>query len=329
MRIMYFEVTANYTVQILPSVLQDVFYELCGLTLRTIFDLRIPGATTPIRSLLGIPGEAIATQGVGCPSINASSTIVSQGFGCADGEVLRHGAQTLPECCMCTLYLCRIFCFLVPCPKGTVYVNNSCVACSVGMYQDENGQMICKACPESTFTLHEGSQHVNQCLRMSFSLSSTQTHLFPAVCGNGMYSETGMIPCQLCPRHTFTGPPIYGGYRECDKCADGSYTAKLGSTGPSQCKLPCDAGQFSVSGLQPCSPCPINFYQPSVGQQRCIECANDTVTSRAGANTQQLCLPVECATVKCDNRAECVVINHKAECLCRPGFTVRIHLCLL
>lgn len=135
-----------------------------------------------------------------------------------------------------------------------------------------------------------------------------------------------MIPCQLCPRHTFTGPPIYGGYRECDKCADGSYTAKLGSTGPSQCKLPCDAGQFSVSGLQPCSPCPINFYQPSVGQQRCIECANDTVTSRAGANTQQLCLPVECATVKCDNRAECVVINHKAECLCRPGFTVRIHL---
>jgi hypothetical protein len=96
-----FQVTANYTIQILPSVLQDVFYELCGLTLRTIFDLRIPGATTPIRSLLGIPGEAIATQGVGCPSINASTTIVSQGFGCADGEVLRHGAQTLPECCMC------------------------------------------------------------------------------------------------------------------------------------------------------------------------------------------------------------------------------------
>lgn len=36
-------VTANYTIQILPTILQDVFYELCGLTLRTIFDLRIPG----------------------------------------------------------------------------------------------------------------------------------------------------------------------------------------------------------------------------------------------------------------------------------------------
>lgn len=38
-------VSANYTIQILPTVLQSVFYELCGLTLRTIFDLRIPGWT--------------------------------------------------------------------------------------------------------------------------------------------------------------------------------------------------------------------------------------------------------------------------------------------
>ncbi|KIH53202.1 hypothetical protein ANCDUO_16680 [Ancylostoma duodenale] len=27
-----------------------------------------------------------------------------------------------------------------------------------------------------------------------------------------MYSETGLVPCQLCPRHTFSGPPIVGVY---------------------------------------------------------------------------------------------------------------------
>lgn len=42
--------------------------------------------------------------------------------------------------------------------------------------------------------------------------------LFTAVCGNGMFSETGLIPCQLCPRHSFSGPPVSGGYKQCDPC---------------------------------------------------------------------------------------------------------------
>ena len=40
------------------------------------------------------------------------------------------------------------------------------------------------------------------------------------VCGNGMFSSTGMIPCQLCPRHTFAGPPPIGGYKECEPCTE-------------------------------------------------------------------------------------------------------------
>ena len=63
-------VRANYTVQILPTVLNDVFYELCALTLRTIFDLRIPGATLPIKSLLTLPGGTF--NGPACPALNAS-----------------------------------------------------------------------------------------------------------------------------------------------------------------------------------------------------------------------------------------------------------------
>ena len=288
------EVTANYTIQILPTVLQNVFYELCGLTMRTIFDLRIPGATTPIRNLLAISGDSVATQGMGCPSMNATSTSVSQGFGCADGEILIEALEkdTLPEC--------------LPCPKGTVYVNNTCIDCPVGSYQDQNGQLTCKSCPPSTFTKYTGAQSIDSCL---------------AVCGNGMYSENGLVPCQLCPRHTFAGPPIFGGYKQCEPCSEGSYTAKLGSTGPSQCKQPCQPGTFSTTGLEPCSPCPINFYQPSLGQQRCIECSNDTYTKDIGSASESQCEILTCSKMQCQSRGECSIFNHKEVCECKPGYT--------
>ena len=72
-----------------------------------------------------------------------------------------------------------------------------------------------------------------------------------------MFSETGLVPCQLCPRHMFTnesGAPI-GGYLKCHSCPTGTYTARLGSNSANQCKLPCSPGHFSLSGLEPCSVC--------------------------------------------------------------------------
>lgn len=157
------------------------------------------GASGPIRNLLSISGETIATPGHGCPSINATTTSVSHGFGCADGEILRGGGEkeTLPECCkFFRHHLLKIFenfvsfwkfwkfVFLqvlifapserlfphflnknlVPCPRGTVYVNNTCVPCPVGSYQDEEGQLMCKSCPDHTFTLYPGSQSMDACI---------------------------------------------------------------------------------------------------------------------------------------------------------------------
>ncbi|KAJ1346192.1 hypothetical protein KIN20_000922 [Parelaphostrongylus tenuis] len=136
------------------------------------------------------------------------------------------------------------------------------------------------------------------------------------MCANGMYSKTGLVPCQLCPRHTFSGPPIVGqfmpfdcschclampdiasahivfrihscsvssarrrsrphrknsgGFKKCTPCSSGTYTARLGSSGPSHCKQPCQPGTFSLSGLEPCSPCPLHHYQPALGQQRYV-----------------------------------------------------------
>ncbi|CAJ0565011.1 unnamed protein product, partial [Mesorhabditis spiculigera] len=282
---------ANYTIQILPSVLQDVFYDLCGLTLRTIFDLRIPGATAPIKQLLSL--DAGATQSGQCPTLVAANSIVSQGFGCADGEVLRAPKDgSLPEC--------------LPCPVGSVNVNNSCVKCPRGSFQDEKGQVACKACPDGHYTHYSGSHALEQCL---------------AVCGNGMYSASGLIPCQLCPRHTYSGPAPIDGYKECTPCDPGAYTARLGSTGPSQCKQACQAGTFSLTGLEPCSRCPQNYYQPSLGQQRCIECGNSTATFSEGAASEDMCVAIDCAAVECENRGLCAIKNHRAVCECRPGYS--------
>lgn len=111
----HYFVSANYTVQILPTVLQKVFYNLCGLTLQTIFDLKIPGATAPIRNLLSISGEAVtissslgsSSDSSTCSSLNASSAATWQGFDCSPGEILRYSNvednnssnnEILPEC---------------------------------------------------------------------------------------------------------------------------------------------------------------------------------------------------------------------------------------
>uniref|UniRef100_A0AC35U7X4 Sushi, von Willebrand factor type A, EGF and pentraxin domain-containing protein 1 n=1 Tax=Rhabditophanes sp. KR3021 TaxID=114890 RepID=A0AC35U7X4_9BILA len=286
-------IVANYTLQILPSVQQEVFYELCGLTLRTIFDIRIPGATAPIKNLLNIIGEsAKQLNGAKCPSINAIQTDIDQGFGCLPGLVLRKkGKDHLPDC--------------LPCPKGSYFVENACTPCPHGYYQDEEGRVSCKQCPTETFTLDMGAQAKGGCL---------------AVCGYGMYSSSGMIPCKQCERHMYTGSPGTGGFKKCYSCPEGSYTSRLGSYSEELCKKPCSPGFFSTSGLEPCSPCPANFYQNMLGQQQCVECPLNATSNVLGSPALEKCQPAKCDNIKCQNEGECEIKNHKPACECKPGF---------
>ena len=39
-------------------------------------------------------------------------------------------------------------CFPVNCPPGTYSSGRSCVPCKEGLYQDEEGQVMCKPCPD-------------------------------------------------------------------------------------------------------------------------------------------------------------------------------------
>lgn len=55
--------------------------------------------------------------------------------------------------------------YLVQCPQGTFYnlTINKCQSCPLGYYNDDFGQIACKACPlhHSTRKLH--SKHLKDC----------------------------------------------------------------------------------------------------------------------------------------------------------------------
>jgi hypothetical protein len=61
-------------------------------------------------------------------------------------------------------------------------------------------------------------------------------------------------------------------------------------------------------------PCPANFYQPAMGQQRCLQCANNTFTGgETGRFHPDHCLPMNCTQRRCQNRGSCVVKSHRVK----------------
>ncbi|VDP23638.1 unnamed protein product [Soboliphyme baturini] len=282
-------VISNVSMQILPTVANEVFYNLCSLTLGTMFDMAIPNVAAPVAPLLNVDMEVSS----GCPSLKASKTTTFSGFNCSTGEVLLNFGERLPKCVLC--------------PPGTYRKNeNDCVQCPLGTYQDESGQMKCKECPLGTTTFHHGMVNSTYCV---------------AMCQNGTFSTTGVVPCRSCPVGTFSPTNITAGFTTCEKCQNGTFMVVAGSKSSSMCRKPCDVGEYSWSGLQPCSQCPVNYYQPNTGQVGCIECPSKTYTARPGANSSADCVPIKCDKIKCENDGDCEVLDHSIRCRCLPGFS--------
>ena len=64
---------------------------------------------------------------------------------------------------------------VVPCGRGTVAVNRTCLACPAGTYSDHTGALQCSACPDGTFTAHDGASDAADCM---------------SVCGHGTFSAS-------------------------------------------------------------------------------------------------------------------------------------------
>ncbi|XP_074480016.1 sushi, von Willebrand factor type A, EGF and pentraxin domain-containing protein 1 isoform X1 [Sebastes fasciatus] len=224
----------------------------------------------------------------------------------------------------------------VQCPVGTYFSleYNECESCWLGSYQDQEGQLECKSCPEETSTAYLHSRSVAEC---------------KGQCKPGSNSLNGLEICESCPLGHFQNG---FGARECLVCPDETSTVTRGAVDQMECGVPCSAGHFSRTGLVPCYPCPRDYYQPEHGRSYCLSCPFYGTTTITGANTIQHCssfgssfLPKEesvtaapevevsedyqassqvfheCFLNPCQNKGTCEEVGAGYVCTCMPGFT--------
>ncbi|XP_055973137.1 sushi, von Willebrand factor type A, EGF and pentraxin domain-containing protein 1 [Sorex fumeus] len=224
----------------------------------------------------------------------------------------------------------------VNCPLGTYYsVEYSvCESCYMGYYQDEEGQLECKACPPGTHTEYLHSRSISEC---------------KAWCKQGTYSSTGFETCESCPLNTYQ--PTTGS-TTCLACPQNSSTVKRGAVDISACGVPCPVGEFSRSGLMPCYPCPHDYYQPDSGKSFCLSCPFYGTTTFTGATSITDCSSFsstfsaaeesivtyssdhiknkyeisnqvfhECFLNPCHNSGTCQQLGRGYSCLCPRGYT--------
>ncbi|KAM8746660.1 sushi, von Willebrand factor type A, EGF and pentraxin domain-containing protein 1 isoform 1-T1 [Acanthopagrus schlegelii] len=224
----------------------------------------------------------------------------------------------------------------VQCPVGTYFSleHNECASCWLGAYQDQEGQLECKSCPEGTSTAYMHSRSVTEC---------------KGQCKPGSHSLNGLEICESCPLGHFQ--PGFGA-RECLVCPDETSTVTRGAVDDTECGVPCSAGHFSRTGLVPCYPCPRDYYQPEHGRSFCLSCPFYGTTTVTGASTIQHCssfgssfLPKEesvtaapevevhedyqassqvfheCFLNPCQNKGTCEEVGAGYVCTCMPGFT--------
>ncbi|XP_040039010.2 sushi, von Willebrand factor type A, EGF and pentraxin domain-containing protein 1 isoform X1 [Gasterosteus aculeatus] len=224
----------------------------------------------------------------------------------------------------------------VLCPVGTYFSleYNECESCWLGSYQDQEGQLECRSCPEGTSTAYLHSRSVAEC---------------KGQCKPGSNSLNGLEICESCPLGHFQ--PGFGA-RECLVCPDETSTVTRGAVDEMECGVPCPAGHFSRTGLVPCYHCPRDYYQPEHGRSYCLSCPFYGTTTITGANTIQHCssfgssfLPKEesvtaapevdlnedyqassqvfheCFLNPCQNKGTCEEVGAGYVCTCMPGFT--------
>ncbi|XP_064091137.1 sushi, von Willebrand factor type A, EGF and pentraxin domain-containing protein 1-like isoform X2 [Macrobrachium nipponense] len=278
-----------YIVRLTPDVKKTNLYELCGSTLALIFDLSVTSSSAVIEPVINL-----SSAGNACPPMRAANSSVSQGFTCNVGEVLNTETGEVPRC--------------LHCPAGAYAAKEEkqCSPCAKGFYQDQSRQGSCKQCPPGTYTRTEGSKSSSDCI---------------PVCGFGTYSPTGLVPCLNCPRNSYTEIPPIDGFKECQVCPPETFTHASATASQQLCRQKCRPGYYSDTGLEPCAPCPHNYYQPLIGSDTCLECPTGNRTLEEGSSSEDDCKPVTCTEGMCQNGGLCLSRQHQAQCYCPAGFT--------
>lgn len=356
-------VAIQFEMRVDSKIKKGPIFGLCGQSIRQTFDLRLP-ASTAIQALLNInmssiplsensaaPELDLFSSGI-CPSLVAASSSTAAGYRCTPGFMLTNQSSStngdqsdefsslaemdVPICLQCPAGSYGLSVELgtkTSLPNG----GSQCKLCPRGFYQDQQAQAECKQCPKLTSTLLEGAKSINDC---------------QPVCAFGYYSATGLAPCNQCPPNSFTAAPIHSsnglsvptGYDECVKCpVHKPFTYAAGSSSPSECRNRCQPGTYSDTGLEPCSPCPLNFYQSNEGAIQCDECPMGNRTMKRGASSSEHCVQSSCIPTLnpitsgpclpesdeaqsgkcfagCQQNGVCTIQLHEPQCHCPAGF---------
>ncbi|TKS92960.1 Sushi, von [Collichthys lucidus] len=197
----------------------------------------------------------------------------------------------------------------VQCPVGTYFSleHNECASCWLGSYQDQEGQLECKSCPEGTSTAYLHSRSITEC---------------KGQCKPGSHSLNGLEICESCPLGHFQSR---FGARECLVCPDETSTVTRGAVDESEC------GGDTSPVRQVISPAPVWFPVTLV-----LEITTSPITDAPTAcpvpstepppspgQPPYSTAPVfhECFLNPCQNKGTCEEVGAGYVCTCMPGFT--------
>ncbi|KAI8509168.1 hypothetical protein Bbelb_130160, partial [Branchiostoma belcheri] len=152
-----------------------------------------------------------------------------------------------------------------------------------------------------------------------------------ASCSTGTFYDGTAQDCMECPRGQYQDKD---GQLVCKSCPPDTSTVQTAATSALDCKGYCPPGKYSVTGLEPCSTCKVNTYQPEAGRTFCHPCPNTTVTTYVGATSSKECYDCGtgldstvqsdvadtdgCSEDMCQNNGTCV---DGAVCQCPDGFS--------
>uniref|UniRef100_A0ABM0MZ98 Uncharacterized protein LOC100378937 n=1 Tax=Saccoglossus kowalevskii TaxID=10224 RepID=A0ABM0MZ98_SACKO len=266
----------------------------------------------------------IESQAATCPEIilQGSPTEEFQGCCCPQGSITRG-------------------CYCLTCTPGTFDDGDACLSCPIGTYQNMTGQTSCQQCPAGYSTLQEHTKNDEECRELcrpgfystngvapcrrceiaTFQSEYGSTSCTPCpndtstygvavsesscrdFCEPGSFSNTGLSPCQQCPRHTYQNDSRATG---CEPCPSGMGTLAPGSSSADLCVdydicvelLPClSGGTCSSYG-------PLNYT---------CECTNLYKGDRCE-------LPALCDSGPCQNGGQCELRFSSYVCSCVDGY---------
>ena len=156
--------------------------------------------------------------------------------------------------CLPGLYQTEPAAFCLPCLPGKYEHGDriNCTKCDVEMYQDEAGQIDCKACSAGKGTAKQ--QGKGECSSCSVGRSGIGLNGACANCPAGQYRSSDM-----------TSNTTYD--TSCEPCGKGRYQAQEGQA---LC-LPCIPGKYMdhTGEDDQCDKCAVNFVSSDAGAVKC------------------------------------------------------------